>query len=429
MRITNARLPGAAARELVIHAGRVATSLPPGIACETLDARGQFVLPAAIDMHTHVLSRGPAIAREAFADHAPLVPTPDAGARDYLRLGYGLFVDAAMPPDELHDARQARAGAAGGWLLELGTQPELARLVASADEQALARWLSEQLAASGALGVKLVVPATASLAGERETITRLGRALAHLPPGPRLHLHAPALGQPGSADATVKLIHALDGLPIHLAHVQFYAYGRSPRGQHTSGTEPVADALARARTISADVGCISFGKAMMVSRDHALAAQLGRLLDTQPVTREGWSVMPLSYRHDNPVHAVQWATGLELILRSPRLDRLALTVDHPNGGPFRNLPALLGLLMHRDARQAALQQAHPAARQRTGLGELDRELTIDEALAITRTAPAAALGVRDRGRLDRGAVGDVVITEDVTARPSVVVQAGRVVIG
>ncbi len=415
LRIVNGRGP---VHDLAVAAGRIVDANELHASCRSLDAAGGLILPAGIDLHTHVLSRGVALARH----HAPWVPGPAEAAQAYARIGYGLFVDAAVPWHELTFARQGATAAhpvEARWLWELDADDEHA----AGDPG----WLGQRLHDSQALGVKLVLPVDLGLDAARARIERVAHALAQLDASVKLHVHGPALGQPGNAEITAELIRRLDGLPVHLAHVQFHAYARTPRGRHASGAETIAQALDQADTITADAGCISFGPAMMVSRDTALATQLGPLVHAAPLIRHGWAVLPLQYHRDNPVHAVQWATGLELMLRCQRLQRLSLSVDHPNGGSLLNLPGLLALLMDADTRQHALAQAHPAARQRTGLATLDRELTLDEALAVTRHAPAAALGLSDHGRLDVGSIANLVVTDAITAPPRTLLLAGRVV--
>ena len=57
--------------------------------------------------------------------------------------------------------------------------------------------------------------------------------------------------------------------------------------------------------------------------------------------------MPLEYIRSDPTSAVQWATGLELLLLFPDPTRMFLTTDHPNGGPFTAYPQVIEWLMNR----------------------------------------------------------------------------------
>jgi formylmethanofuran dehydrogenase subunit A len=215
---------------------------------------------------------------------------------------------------------------------------------------------------------------------------------------------------------------------VHLAHAQFSVYGADRHGGHTSGADALVKYLHDHPRITADVGCIGFGPAMMISRELALAQQLAVITRQRPRYEHGWAVMPLDYDRHNAVNALQWAVELELTLLSQSLDRLSLSVDHPNGGPYSHMPSLMHLLSDRDARQAALAETHAWAKEGTALPQLDRELTDVELIELTRRTPANALGLTDKGHWAAGATADVVIANRPFARPRTVIKSGRIIL-
>ncbi len=83
-----------AVRDVLIHEGRVVETLPDNVHPRTIDATNKLVLPGAIEMHTHIASRGVAIAHEL---DAQLVPAPRETALAYLQMGYTTLIDAAAP--------------------------------------------------------------------------------------------------------------------------------------------------------------------------------------------------------------------------------------------------------------------------------------------------------------------------------------------
>jgi len=424
-----------AVREVCVQDGRVVDALPADASPRIIDAKGQLVLPGGIDMHTHVASRGVAIAHEM---DAQLAPAPTETAARYLRMGYTTVVDAAVPPEDADFAQRrldAMAPLDGRFLLELGTHGELIDALATHSEAEAVRVIDELIERCGAFGIKLVnlrrsaglnAPLNGTSITPRRLIRFAAEAAEHLPVVHPVHLHVPDLGAPDNVSNTLEALEALDGHRAHLAHAQFYAYRADAQGQVTSGAQTLIDYLDAHPNVTIDSGCVAFGPALMITRDHPLGEGLAKLTGAELTRCEEWSVMPMRYSEASAINAVQWAIGLELILRRADLSRVALSVDHPNGGPFDAMPALMELLANRAARQAVLEQVHDAARQRTGLGGIDRELTERELVVLTRTAPAAALGLRDRGHLGAGAVGDVVVSERVWARPRVVVKSGRV---
>jgi formylmethanofuran dehydrogenase subunit A len=123
-------------------------------------------------------------------------------------------------------------------------------------------------------------------------------------------------------------------------------------------------------------------------------------------------VVPHAYRHDSLVSAVQWAAGLELMLLAEDPWRIALTTDHPNGGPFSAYPAIIRMLMDRAFRDALLRRAPERLARRTVLRDLAREYTFEEIVVVTRSGPARALGLGRKGHLGPGADGDVALLRD-----------------
>ena len=113
--------------------------------------------------------------------------------------------------------------------------------------------------------------------------------------------------------------------------------------------------------------------------------------------------------------------------------RLALTTDHPNGGPFTAYPTIIRLLMDPAYRAEMLATIHERAARRSTLRDLQRAYTLSEIAIITRAAPARILGLGAKGHLGVGADGDVAIyrpqddKEAMFARPSYVLKGGVVI--
>lgn len=386
-------------------------------------------------MHTHIASRGVTLAHDM---NPSLVPSPAETARTYLRMGYTTAIDPAVPPEDVATAHATLAQMPWmdtGFLLELGSHDELVGALAEHGEPAAVELVGKLVEQSGALGLKLVslrhaqgldAPINDSAITTRQLIRFAAEAAARLPVAHPLQLHVPELGGPDNIANTLAALDALAGRPGHLAHAQFYAYRIDSEARMSSAATVLCQYLIRHPNVTIDSGCIAFGPALMVTRDHLLAQHLAGLMGGELTARNGWSVMPMRYEPTNAVNAVQWATGLELILCSEDLSRVALSVDHPNGGPFTAMPGLLELLAVRGAREAALRAMHPAALERSRLGELRRELSEKELVTLTRVAPARALGLKDRGHLGTGAVADIVVSDRVWQRPKTVIKSGMV---
>ena len=73
-------------------------------------------------------------------------------------------------------------------------------------------------------------------------------------------------------------------------------------------------------------------------------------------------------------------------------------------------------------------------RERSSLGDLDREYTLNEIAIITRAGPARILGLKDKGHLGPGADADITIytphenKEIMFEMPRIVIKAGQVIV-
>jgi formylmethanofuran dehydrogenase subunit A len=445
-----------------IDGERIAAPPAPGTPVEVIDATGWAVTPAAVEIHTHVAGAGLNLARSLTAAESAspaLLPGAEQIARDYLRLGYTTLFDAAMPPllawRAHRDLARMPSVDRGAYTL-VGDHAEVLAALRSGDPARLRQTLAWLLEVSGGYALKLVNPGVglawrrgAAIQGlddaldaqgltPRRILTGVAAAAVELGLPHPAHVHAGRLGQPGNAALLCETLRALEGLPAHFCHIQFFSYAAEDAGALRSAAGQVCDQLAACPRLTCDVGQVVFGPAAAVTADlqavHWLQRAAGGRWACRVLGGEGGvGAMPLAYRASDAASAVQWATGLELLLRSPDPARMFLTTDYPNGGPFQAYPQALAWLMDRALRREALAQAHPAARERSGLAGLEREYRLDEVVAMTSWGPARALGLADRGHLSVGALADLRCLRlaaaplEMFAAPALVLKRGQVV--
>jgi len=149
----------------------------------------------------------------------------------------------------------------------------------------------------------------------------------------------------------------------------------------------------------------------------------------------GCGVVPFRYEDKSFVNALQWAIGLELFLLIEDPWRIALTTDHPNGGPFTRYPELIGLLMDKPFRDAAFARLPKAARELSILPTIRREYSLFEIAIVTRAGPARLLGLeRELGHLGPGALADVAVYREdpdrarMFATAALLFKRGRLVV-
>lgn len=468
LRIVNARTYDPAngvdgdVREILSYDGKIVAQLPKDEQPRTIDATAMVVMPGGVEMHAHLASMSVNAARQiqSATGYEQVVPTaPDTG-RLYALLGYTTAVEAAVAPSaaaHAHLQLDVMANIDTAILVLMANHEGLIDRIDQGDEDGVVAMIAQLLRATGGYGIKAVNPmavaawrrdatknhidtiddkAAGTKVSPRRMLEVLTAAQQRLDLPHPTHIHGPQLGEPGSVEITIEMIKALKGQRFHLAHLQYYAYGRTKHGRLRSEVEYLLRHVSDHKTVTADLGMVAYGPAFTATADLPLEYNLYRQAGSpckparfvESGNEDCFGLMPLVHQPTHPVHAVQWATGLELALLWDNPWQYALTVDHPNGGSFLNYPALIALLMNKPLRDEQLAAANKAARQYTGLGGINREMTLSDIAIITRAAPAAALGLANKGHLGPGADADITIYNDDTTDPQRMFENPRYVV-
>jgi formylmethanofuran dehydrogenase subunit A len=427
--------------ELWVQDGRIIATPDHGRADETLDVAGCIVMAGGIDIHTHVAGTNVNTARLLLpelraGDAAASVPVSQTIGRLYAAMGYTMVVEPAISP---HVASQAHLELAGIPIIDtailavLGNDDYLLRLMANNESPAaIADYAARVLAGSRAIGIKAINPGAAaafkanvrgfglddavpnSEVTSRAIINTLQAAAETLGLPHPLHLHCSNLGMPGNAETALATMEAAGGTRLHIAHLQFYAYGKDgPRG-FSSAAARLAEAVNTRPNITADIGQVMFGQTVTVSSDvlrqfNARGQAHPRKSVIMDGDGNGGGIVPYRYRKTDFHNAVQWAAGLELFLLINDPWRVFFTTDHPNGAPFTAYPDLLALLMDRSLRARHIETLPKDAMEVTTLASITREYTLTEIAIMTRAAPARLLGLTDRGHLGPNARADIAV--------------------
>ncbi len=464
--------------DLWLRDGRIVAAPAGGEADETIDVSGMVVMAGGIDMHTHIGGGKVNIARTLLPeDHHPVevaagvplrshcghaaTPTLTAGYR-YALMGYTACFEPAMLPV---NARQAHLEMGDTPIVDhgayamLGSDDFLLRLLSdNAPQSKINDYVGWTLQATQAMGIKVVNPGGISAfkfnqrafdlddvhphyaVTPRDILRVLARAVHELGVPHPLHVHASNLGAAGNLQTTLATMAAVEGLPLHLTHIQFHSYGTEGQFKFSSGAAQIAEAVNRSKNVSIDIGQIMFGQTVTCSGDTMVQHRNAHLASPKKWVAmdiecdAGCGVVPFRYRDQSYVNALQWAIGLELFLLVEDPWRIVLTTDHPNGAPFTSYPHLIRLLCDKGFRDEQFAKLHPAAREMSILPSLDREYSLAEIAIVTRAGPARLLGMRDRGRLDPGAAADIAVYRDdadreaMFATPAWVFKDGKPVV-
>ncbi|MEK8095439.1 formylmethanofuran dehydrogenase subunit A [Methylocystis sp. IM3] len=438
-----------AVEDLWIEDGRIVARPQGRKADAEYDLSGHVVMAGAIDVHSHIAGGGVNTARlllpETHPGHRPRpasTPLSEAGwtafetGRLYAGMGFTTVIEPAVLP---HHALHAHLEMADipiidkGFLTVLGNDDILlGALRGRESDSALADYVGATLAATRGIGVKCANPGgvcgckqnmrSFSLDDEvpeygvsgRDIFTRLQRAVVASGIPHPLHLHMSNLGLGGNIDTALDTIDAAEGLPLHLAHAQFYAYGKEGAHGFSSAAARLAEKINANRNVTLDVGQVMFAETVTISTD--VMKQLNSLPSARPKKgviydgdSSGLGVVPYSYRISDYYNAVQWAAGLELFLLTHDPMRVFFTTDHPNGAPFTTYPEVFALLMSADKRAQWMSRLPAQVLEMTTLPSIKREYTLYEIAAMTRAAPRKLYGLEDRGTLGEGAVADIAV--------------------
>jgi formylmethanofuran dehydrogenase subunit A len=448
-------------RDISVRAGRIVALDAHEPVTQEIDAKNCIVMAGGIDLHSHIgggkmnLARLllPEDHRNNFAPAAlsgnPLelpscgscIPGTLATGYRYAEMGYTAAFEPAMLAGNARHAHMEMGDVPildHGAYVMLGNDELFLRLLhqsvhQGASTEALRDYVGYVVHATKAMGVKVVNPGGISAfkfnqrkldvdenhvhwnVTPRQIVGALARALTELGLAHPLHIHASNLGAAGNIASTLETIAALDGLPGHLTHVQFHAYGTDGPMKFSSAALQLAEAVNANKNVSIDVGQILFGQTVTASgdtmRQHAnhTHGSPRKWIGADIECDAGCGVVPFRYREQSYVNALQWAIGLEIFLAVNDPWRVVLTTDHPNGAPFTSYPHLIRLLMDKGFRDEQLAKLHPDVAAQSALKAMKRELSLYEIAVMTRAGPAKLLGLKDRGQLGVGAAADITV--------------------
>lgn len=442
------------------------------------DLRNYIVMAGAIDPHTHIGGGKVTLARMMLPEDHQIdcvnktkitrsgcgyaTPSTLITGYRYAEMGYTACFEPAMLPINARQAHMEMADTPivdkGAYAL-LGNDDYFLRMLANKKNQpAFNDYVAWTIHATQALAIKIVNPGGINAfkfnqrkldldehnihygVSPRLILHTLAKAVYELGIPHPLHVHGCNLGVPGNVEITLDTIAGIEGLPMHLTHIQFHSYGTEGDRKFSSGAHKIAEAVNKNKNISIDVGQIMFGQTVTESGDT-----MRQYAGSQHSDPKKWSIMdiecdagcgivPFRYKDKNFVNALQWVIGLEIFLLIDDPWRVFLTTDHPNGAPFTSYPHLIRLLMDKSFRNDMLLTIHPDAQKFSTLATIDREYSLYEIAIMTRAAPAKSLGLHDIGHLGIGATADITVykendnKEKMFSKPKYLFKDGELVV-
>jgi len=443
-------------KDIYIRDGRIVAKRADESVDKEIDVRGKVVMAGAIDMHSHIGGGKVNIARTLLPeDHAADViartelmrsgcghaaPSTLTTGYRYAEMGYTSVFEPAILPINARQAHMEMGDTPiidkGGYAM-LGSDDFLLRMMAAnEDQEAINNYVAWTLRQAHAIGIKVVNPGGINAfkfnqrkldlsekndyygVTPRDILLRLATAVKELGVPHPLHLHGCNLGVPGNKDTTLDTIVGIEGLPLHMTHVQFHSYGTEGDFKFSSGAAEIAESINNNKNITVDVGQILFGQTVTASGDSMRQfaghphAHPNKWVCMDIECDAGCGVLPFKYKDQSFVNALQWMIGLETFLLVDDPWRIFLTTEHPNGAPFTSYPHLIRLLMDKTFRNDVLSSLHPEAQKASNLASIDREYSLYDIAIMTRAGAAKLVGLADRGHLSPGGAADITIYTD-----------------
>jgi len=439
---------------------------------KVIDATGMIIMPGGVDIHSHIagakVNTGRSFRPE---DKVPesnekktkirrsgtgfSVPSTWATGYRYATLGYTTVCEPAMP---LLEARHTHEEFLETPIIDklampiFGNNWYVLKFVRENDIEKLAAYVNWILKATKGYAIKIVNPGGVENWAWGKNCDSVDSPVLHWDVTPRqiveslakanellglphsIHVHCNNLGHPGNYEHTIETFKICEGIEpygerersLHITHCQFDAYAGTNWGNFESGASQIAEYLNSHKHVSLDSGQVVFTKyaTTTMTGDGPWEYALHHLGGTSPwgakpgmkwvngqvEAESGSGVVPYFFSPKTGVNAVQWAIGLELMLLIKDPWQISHTTDHPNGAPFTTYPMVFKWLMDRKSRKEMLETViSKKASTATTLPDLDREYTLSELCIVTRAGNAKTLGLRDRGHLGVGAIGDVAV--------------------
>ena len=277
-------------RDVTVRDGRIAQLSPE-------ERVRLLIMAGGIDMHSHIAGGKMNLARTMLPeDHRDRVacetalelpssggctPGTLAAGYRYARMGYTAAFEPAMPMSNARHAHMEMGDTPiidHGAYVMLGNDELFLRMLADrTDFDRLRDYVGWAIDATKALAVKVVNPGGISAfkfnqrrldvdephihygITPRALLLTLARALTELGVPHPLHVHASNLGVPGNIESTLSTIDAVEGLPLHLTHVQFHSYGDEGPRKFSSAALRLAEKVNANPRLSVDVGQVMFG--------------------------------------------------------------------------------------------------------------------------------------------------------------------------
>ncbi|MFX0040535.1 MAG: amidohydrolase family protein [Promethearchaeota archaeon] len=439
-------------KDILIESGKIIEKFSSEKNIREIDAKGKTVIPAAIDIHTHVASQQVNWARLLGTNHDLFKEiwrglTLKNIARSYISSGYTLIVEANVFPSlakqTIFNFKQLPVldkamllNVSNFWPLELEFQR------GKIDDMAV--FLSDLLSKTYGFGFKVYNPfenETWNFRELKDNLSQTGRLynFSALDVYENLVKCNEALGLPHSIHAHIEgyetevgknnlftLLEKLSSLNLgtqqnsnlntkreqlfHIAHANTYA----PNGDNKKFT----DYLNENQEYDIDLSFIGFNKINpLITSDRRFIHSMfteeilnnPHKLISSALEFEGDSFVSIrNFNKDDYHDCVLWANAIDLALNVNNKFQISLTLNFPNYANISDIPEIATWLISKDARDNLMKDMNKDFLKNHSVVNNDKILSFSDFVCLTRASPAKSLGLGSiKGNLGVGADGDI----------------------
>ncbi|MFW9822604.1 MAG: amidohydrolase family protein [Candidatus Thorarchaeota archaeon] len=441
-------------KDILVEFGKIVDKFSNESNIKEIDATGKTVIPAAVDIHTHVASQQVNWARLLGSDNKVFQEVwqglrLESIARKYISMGYTFILEANVFPSlakqTIFNFQQIPV-LDKGMLLNVSNLWPLEVEFQRGKIDDLAVFLSDLLSKTKGFGIKIYNPFECEIwnfKSIREDLGAQGRLynFSALDVYENLVKGVETLGLPHSAHAHIegyedktgkenlfKVLERINSLGLtpnqssnfkraqilHLAHANSYCVN----GDNTN----LINFLNENPNFTADLAFIGFNNINpIITSDRRLIQSKITMefinnpykLISSAVEFEGDSFVSLrTIERANYTVCVLWANALDLALNIKNQNQLSLSLNFPNYANITDIPQIATWLISKKARENFMKGMNDKFLKGTNLFSLDKELTFFEFISISRANPAKALGLGGiKGTLGEEADADINIID------------------
>ena len=427
-----------------------------------IDANNKVVMAGGVDSHSHIAgakvntgrtlrpedSKKDLFSKEGLRQGSGFsIPSTFKTGYQYSGMGYTTVIEAAMPPlvarhthEEFMDLPQIDKAA----MPLFGNSWMVLEYLKNGDLSMCAAYVAWLLKVTKGYAIKIVNPGGTEAWGwgknvhglddevpyfgitPREIVTGLAKVNEMLGLPHSIHVHPNNLGHPGNWETTIDTMDCVKDIKAkpkfgdrdtvyYNTHLQFHSYGGTSWKDCVSKGVETADYVNKNKHVMIDVGQVTLDETTTMTADGPMEYDLHmtnglKWANCDVELETGSGVVPFIYSPKGPVYSLQWAIGLDIFLYT-NPEKLILTTDHPNAGPFIRYPRVIAWLLSKEYRDDWIQnRVHKWAAQKSHITETDKEYSMYEIAQITRANSSKVLGLSgDRGHLGVGAKADISI--------------------